>query len=131
MAALAVLLIASACGSGPSDAALAAQRIPTTTTTTEPPPEGLVFITISNGSFQPSNLQLDLTKEWIVQWRHEDTAEREYVLTARNGEFESGPLNTGDIFEFDFSSVDPGIYRYFAILGLTRVVGFIDTRPKQ
>lgn len=121
-------LVAVACASGPSSDDLPA---PTVTTTTEPPPEGTTIVTISNGSFRPSNLDIDLTKTPIVRWVHEDVAEREYVIVARNGEFESPTLTPGDIFEVDFSAFEPDIYRYNATLGNSRVPGTVDTRPEQ
>ncbi len=121
-------LVATACASGPSSENL---RPPTTTTTTEPPPEGVVIVSINNGAFRPSNLDVDIDETPIVRWVHEDTADREYVVEARNGEFQSPPLNTGDTFEFDFSTLEPAIYRYFSFLGLTRVPGTVDTRPEQ
>ena len=129
--ALAVAATAVACGSGPTDEVIAAARVPQTTTTTEPPPEGIIVVRIDNGAFRPSNLDVDLTKEWIVEWRHEDVEDREYVIEARNGEFESPPLNTGDVFQVDFSEMEPDIYRYFAFLGNTRIPGTVDTRPEQ
>jgi hypothetical protein len=119
------------CGSGPTDSVVAQARVPQTTTTTEPPPEGVVVVTISNGAFRPSNLDLDLTKEWIVEWRHEDTDEREYVIETRNGEFTSPTLKAGDVFAVDFSELDPNIYRYFSFIGNTRIPGSIDSRPEQ
>ena len=121
-------LVATACASGPSSDDL---RPPTTTTTTEPPPEGVIIVSINNGAFRPSNLDVNVEETPIVRWVHEDTAEREYVIEARNGEFISPPLNTGDEFEFDFSTLEPAIYRYFSFLGLTRVPGTVDTRPEQ
>lgn len=120
-----------ACASGPSDAALEEGRVPVSTTTTEPPPEGIVVVRIEGGRFRPSNLQLDLDEAWIVEWRHEDEPEREYVIEARKGEFASPPLNTGDTFQVDFSELEPDIYRYFSFLGNNRVPGSIDTRPEQ
>ena len=123
-----IALVGAACSSGPASDDLPA---PTTTTTTEPPPEGIIIVSINNGAFRPSNLDVDLDETPIVRWVHEDTADREYVITARNGEFESEPLNTGDIFEFDFSTLEPAIYRYFSFLGNTRVPGTVDTRPEQ
>ncbi len=128
---LAIALVAVACSSGPTEEVLAAARVPQTTTTTEAPPEGVIVVRINNGAFRPSNLDVDLTQAWIVEWRHEDTADREYVISARNGEFESPPLNTGDVFQVDFSGMEPDIYRYFAFLGNTRVPGTVDTRPDQ
>jgi hypothetical protein len=129
IATLAVLL--GACASGPSDAALAEGRIPVSTTTTEPPPEGIVVVIIESGRFRPSNLKLDLDEAWTVEWRHEDVAEREYIIQSRGGEFESPPLNTGDTFQVDFRELEPDIYRYFSFLGNTRVPGSIDSRPEQ
>ena len=127
-AAAIIALVASACASGPSSPNL---RTPTTSTTTEAPPEGVVFVSIKNGSFRPSNLDVDLTVAGIVRWVHEDTAEREYTIVASNGEFESEPLNTGDTFEVNFRDFEPSIYRYFAFLGNNRVPGSVDTRPEQ
>lgn len=133
---IAILLIAGAtavvaCGSGPSPEVLASQRRPATTTTTEPPPEGVVFVRISNGAFRPSNLEIDPAETPIVRWVHEDSPEREYVLEERGGLFTSEALTPGDTFEFDFSTLEPGIYRYFANIGLNRIPGTVDTRPDQ
>ena len=124
-------ILLGACASGPSDAALAEGRVPVSTTTTEPPPEGITVVRIEGGRFRPSNLQLNLDEAWIVEWRHEDDAEREYVLEARDEVFLSPPLNTGDTFQVDFSELEPDIYRYFSFLGNNRVPGSIDTRPEQ
>ncbi len=126
-----IAIFLSACSSGPSDTALESGKTPVSTTTTEPPPEGIVVVVIEGGRFRPSNLKLDLDEAWIVEWRHEDSAEREYMLESRNEEFTSPPLNTGDTFEFDFSELEPGIYRYFSFLGNNRIPGSIDTRPDQ
>jgi hypothetical protein len=128
---LAVCLVAAGCGSGPSEAALASNRTPQTTTTTEAPPEGVVIVRITNGSFRPSNLKVDCAVDSIVEWRQEDSSEREYVLEARGGEFTSPVLKTGDTFQFPVCDFEPGIYRYFAVLGRTRIPGSIDSRPDQ
>ena len=129
---LLVLITAIAgCGSGPSPAALAADRSPVVTTTTEPPAEGVFLVQISNGAFRPSNVRLDLDEQWIVMWRHDDLAEREYVIETRDGSFSSELLTPGDTFEVDFSEFEPGIYRYYAAIGNTRIPGSIDTRPAQ
>jgi hypothetical protein len=124
-------MLAVSCASGPSDATKEQGRVPVSTTTTEPPPEGIEVVTITNGSFRPSNLKLDLDEAWIVEWRDEDDPSREYVIQARNGEFESPVLHPGDTFQVDFSELEPGIYRYYSYLGNTRVPGSIDTRPTQ
>lgn len=125
-------LLLGACASGPSEEALAADRKPTTTTTTEPPPEGIAIISIENGRFSPSNLKIDLNEFWIVEWRQQDTGDREYVIQAREDEWEpSPPLQQGDTFQVDFSELPPDIYRYYAYLGNNRIPGSIDTRPNQ
>ena len=114
--------------SSPSDSAQASAQAPTTTTTTEPPPEGVVFVRVVNGSFRPSNLQVELDEISIVRWVNED--ERDYLLAGRDGEFET-LLPAGAEFEFDFSTLPPDIYRYFAEIGFQRIPGSIDTRPTQ
>lgn len=124
-------VLLSACGSGPSDAALESGKVPVSTTTTEPPPEGIVVVIIEGGRFRPSNLKLDLDEAWIVEWRHEDVAEREYTLEARNGEFMSELMTPGSVFQVDFSELETGIYRYFSFLGNNRIPGSVDTRPEQ
>ena len=132
LTAIAILaILSSACSSGPSAAALEAGKTPVSTTTTEPPPEGIVVVLIEGGRFRPSNLKVDLNVHQIVEWRHEDSSDREYVLEARRGEFTSPPLNTGDTFQVDFSTLEPGIYRYFSFLGNNRIPGSVDTRPDQ
>lgn len=126
-----IALLLGACSSGPSDAALEAGKVPVSTTTTEAPEEGIAVIIIEGGRFRPSNLKMDLDETWIVEWRHQDVAEREYTLEARNGEFTSPVLGPGDVFEVDFSQFEPGIYRYFSFLGNNRIPGSVDTRPDQ
>jgi hypothetical protein len=126
-----IALLLGACASGPSDAALEAGKVPVSTTTTEAPPEGITVVIIEGGRFRPSNLKLDLDKEWIVEWRHEDVPEREYTLEARNGEFTSELMTPDSVFQVDFSELEPGIYRYFSFLGNNRIPGSVDTRPEQ
>ena len=126
-----IALLVGACSSGPSDAALESGKEPTTTTTTEAPPEGIVVVIIEGGRLRQSNLKVDLDEFQIVEWRHEDVPEREYTLEARNGEFTSPLLTPGDTFQFDFSTLEPGIYRYFSFLGNNRIPGSVDTRPEQ
>lgn len=127
-----VALLLGACASGPSDTAIAADRAPTTTTTTEPPPPGVIVVVIEGGRFRPSNLKVDLNEATIVEWRHEDSAEREYMIESSGGDFESsGPLNNGDVFQVDFGELGEGIFRYFSFLGNNRIPGSVDTRPDQ
>ncbi len=128
---IAAATLIAGCGSGPSPAALAADRRPVVTTTTEPPPEGVALVVISNGAFRPANVRLDIDEQWIVMWRHDDDAEREYLIETRDGSFSSEVLGPGDTFQVDFSEFEPGIYRYFAAIGNTRIPGSIDTRPAQ
>lgn len=126
---VAVLFLAGlALASSPSDEVTEAANLPTTTTTTEPPPEGVFIINIDNGSFRPSNVRLDLDEAWIVKWVNEDP--REYVLADKSGLFET-TLAEGDEYEFDYSTLEPGIYRVFATVGFQRIPGTIDTRPEQ
>ena len=124
-----LVIVGSQMSSGPSQEAIDADRRPSTTTTTEPPPEGFVIVKISNGVFRPSNLKLDLNEIQSVRWENEDDVE--YIILGNGGIFESPPLNQGDTFEFDFSTLDPGIHRYNAIVGFQRLPGSVDTRPDQ
>ena len=115
--------------SAPSASVIEADRQPTTTTTTEPPPPGVAFVVISNGSFQPSILELDLTDIHIVQWTNEDALE--YEFSSADDLWETFTLSEGDQFEFDFSTVEPAIYRQKASIGFNRIPGSVDTRPEQ
>lgn len=132
-----LILIGASTSSGPSENAAAKEERPPTTTTTEPPPEGVSIVKITNGAFRPSNLDIDLNVTPIVQWRHEDSAERTYVLQSRdldeNGDplYESPELSAGDTFEVDFSQFEPNIYRYISFLGNNRIPGTVDSRPQQ
>lgn len=124
-----LLAVGTVITSGPSSATAEAGRAPTTTTTTEPAPEGVVVVKLSNGVFRPSNLAIDLDEIQIVQWINED--DREYIIVGSGGTFESPPLNEGDTFQFDFSTLDPAIHRYNALIGFQRIPGSVDTRPEQ
>jgi hypothetical protein len=115
--------------SSPSADVIEADRQPTTTTTTEPPPPGVAFVVISNGSFQPSILELDLTDIHIVQWTNEDAIE--YEFSSADDLWEPFTLAEGDQFEFDFSTVEPAIHRQKASIGFNRIPGSVDTRPEQ
>jgi plastocyanin len=126
---IALALVLAACGSGPSPDAVARNEPPPTTTTTTLPPAGVVVVTIKNGKFSPALLKIKLDESWIVRWVNEDPP-REYVLAA-NDLFESPTLAPGDSFEFDFSTIDPGIYRYYTFIGNQRVPGSVDTRPER
>lgn len=136
--ALAVLLglAAAGCGSGPSQAAQDRNQAPSTTTTTEPPPEGVTVVIIENGKFTPSNLEIALEEIWIVKWENQDPP-REYQIIARDRNddgdflFESPVLVPGDSWEFDFSTLEPDIYRYNTYIGNQRIPGLVDTRPAR
>lgn len=125
MVALAAIL--TACSSGPAAEVLEAKEPPPTTTTTTLPPEGVVVVTIKNGKFTPALLEIELEEKWIVRWVNEDPP-REYVIASKDV-FESPTLLPGDSFEFDFSGLEPAIYRYFTFIGNQRVPGMVDTRP--
>ncbi len=133
--ALTGLLVASACASGPSAEAIAQDRRPATTTTTEPPPEGVFRVRISNASFRPANLTIDLDEIQTIRWVNED--DREYTIISRqrgdDGErlFESPLLGPGDEWEFDFTTLEPAVHRYFMTLGAQTIPGLVDTRPAQ
>ena len=124
-----LLAVGTLISSEPSEATQAAGRVPTTTTTTEPPPEGVVIVRIDNGVFRPANLAIDLAVTQTIRWINED--EREYIIRANGGVFESPPLAQGDEFEFDFSTLEPSIHRYNALVGFQRIPGSVDTRPEQ
>ena len=126
---IALTLVLAACGSGPSDEALARNELPPITTTTTLPPEGVVVVIITNGKFTPALLNINLEENWIVRWVNDDPP-REYVLTSRDV-FESEVLLPGDTFEFDFSGLEPAIYRYYTFIGNQRIPGMVDTRPER
>ena len=123
-----LLLMGLAIESSPSDQVAQADNKPTTTTTTEPPPQGVFVVRLDNGTFRPANVALDLDETWIVKWVNEDP--REYVLADKGDQFEV-TLAPGDEFEFDYSTLEPGIYRVFASVGFQRIPGTIDSRPAQ
>ena len=139
-------LVAVACASGPSDAASERNQQPSTTTTTEPPPEGVVIVSIRNGSFSPSNLEIDLGETWIVEWQHNDAPinladgtvqTREYQILSRDRNedrsflFESPVMNFGDTYQVDFSAYPEDLYRYNTFLGAQRIPGLVDTRASR
>jgi hypothetical protein len=122
-------LVLAACGSGPSPEAMVRNEPPPTTTTTSLPPEGVVVVTIKNGKFSPALLKMNLEEFWIVRWVNEDPP-REYVLQSADL-FTSPTLAPGDVFEFDFSTVEAAIHRYYTFIGNQRVPGSVDTRPER
>ena len=124
-----LLVVGTVVQSGPSEATEEAGRVPTTTTTTEPPPEGTVIVRLDNGVFRPANLRIDLAEVQVVEWIVED--DREYIIRSSTGLFESDLLGEGDTFQFDFSTVEPAIHRYNALIGFQRIPGSVDSRPEQ
>lgn len=129
--ALALALAATACGSGPSPEARAANRRPSTTTTTEPPPEDVFVVEISNGRFAPSNVKLDIGSTPIVRWENNDPPREYQIVSNPAGAFESPVILPGENWEFDFSTLETGLYRYNTFLGQQRIPGLIDTRPAR
>lgn len=138
--------VVAACGSGPSPEAAERNVQPSTTTTTEPPPEGVVVVSIENGRFSPSNLEIDLSEFWIVEWQHNDAPvtladgsveEREYQIISRDRNddgsfvFESPVMHFGDLYQFDFTTLEEGLYRYNTFLGQQRIPGLVDTRASR
>jgi plastocyanin len=62
----------------------------------------------SSRSFSPGTIIVVLGVNNTVVWKNSDTAP--HTVTATNGSFGSGNMNSGDIFSWTFSS--PGIYHY-------------------
>ncbi len=130
-----LIVLGAVLTSGPSQATIDAGRLPTSTTTTEPPPEGVTVVFIDNGVLRPSNLEINTEAVQIVQWINRD--EREFIMEDSTGNFVSEPMRKGDMFEFDYSTLPPGLYRYKAILvtdsifGGVRIPGLVDSRAEQ
>jgi plastocyanin len=126
---VAIMVVATACASGPSPEVAARGLQPPVTTTTVPLAEGIVLIKIFNAAFQPAVLELDPNTFPVVRW--ENTDDVEYTIFARGDEFESPVITPGATWDFDFSTLEPGVYRYFIIRGAQTIPGLIDTRPAQ
>ena len=126
---LACLLVAGACASGPSPEVEARGLSPSTTTTTEALPDNISLVRITNASFQPAVLELDTNVVPIVRWENLDDVE--YVILARGREFESPAVPPGGTWDFDFSTLEPGVYRYLITRGAQTIPGLVDTRPAQ
>ena len=138
---VALLIVAASCASGPSEAAKLRNLAPATTTTTVPLPEGIQLVKILNASFQPSVLELDTTELPTVRW--ENTDDVEYTIFSRDKVpdpadasvriplFESPPIPPGGTWDFDFTSLDLGVYRYFIVRGAQTIPGLVDTRTAQ
>lgn len=105
-----------------------------------------MFVVIENGRFSPSNLEIDLSESWIVEWQHNDAPvtladgtvrSREYQIISRDRNedrtflFESPVMEFGDTFQVDFSELDEDIYRYNTFLGQQRIPGLVDTRATR
>jgi plastocyanin len=123
------IALAAACASGPSAEVAARGLRPSVTTTTEPLAEGIVLIKIFNAAFQPAVIDLDPSRFPVVRW--ENTDDVEYTIFARGDEFESPVIQPGMTWDFDFSTLEPGVYRYFTVRGAQSIPGLIDTRPAQ
>ena len=121
---LALGVVAAACSSG---SAFPDALPPTTTTTTEAPEIGVEIVRINNGSFQPSNLKLDLNEVSIIRFVQED--DRTYVLQSSDRLFEPLEMNLGDEFEVDLTGGEEKIYRFQALFEFNRLPLSIDTRP--
>ncbi|MEE8330748.1 MAG: hypothetical protein V3R84_03170 [Acidimicrobiia bacterium] len=126
---VALLIVAGSCASGPSEAAKLRDVAPATTTTTVPLPEGIQLVKILNASFQPAVLDLDTTEVPIVRWENIDDIE--YTIFARGKEFESPVIPPGGTWDFDFTSLELGVYRYFIVRGAQTIPGLVDTRTAQ
>jgi hypothetical protein len=60
-----------------------------------------------------------------------------FVIEAADGAFASPPLDVGDSFQFDYSTLSTALHGYKAILdtdslfGGVRIPGLVDTRPAR
>jgi hypothetical protein len=121
--------------SGPTDEVLASGRTPSTTTTTQPLPEGIFIIRITNASFSPAVQTLDLNQFQVLRWENHDDVP--YVIVSRDRDenrdriFESPEVPPGGTWEFEISTLEPDVHRYFTTRGAQTIPGLVDTRPAQ
>lgn len=64
-------------------------------------------VTIQDDTFVPSQVEID--SGGTVTWQH--TGQRDHTVTAADGSFDSGTLQSGGSFSHAFS--EPGTYRYY------------------
>jgi plastocyanin len=119
-AVVAVLIVASVASIGYFQFNLAPSIFTTTTTTTTtssalPPPGHYVNVSIVAGASSPGNLGFspDVVTVVIgvnntVVWTNNDAAP--HTVTAKDNSFNSGNMNSGDVFQFTFNV--PGTYKY-------------------
>jgi plastocyanin len=106
---------------GPVPTALSTPAPPAQTPTTPPtpapptatlaptaePPASDVTVSIGDNSFDAPEITIPVGA--TVVWRH--TGQRPHTVTADDGSFDSGTLNTGATFSHTF--MQPGVYRYY------------------
>ncbi len=95
---------------------------------------------IENAAFKPSILLLDLEEFQTVRWENAD-ADRAYTIVARQfvtaadgtraRAFESPEIPPNGAWEFDFTTLEPAVHRYFTTVGAQTIPGLVDTRPEQ
>lgn len=119
-------VVAVGCASGSS---FPNARPPTTTTTTEAPEIGVEIVRISNGSFQPANLTIDLNEITFVRVVHDDNPEVIYTILSSGDVFEQFELGAGDEVDLDFGAFEPALYRFSAVAGFVQLPLSIETRP--
>jgi plastocyanin len=75
----------------------------------EPPVRGqaAAAVSIQDDTFAPSQVEVD--PGGTVTWQ--DAGQRDHTVTAADGSFDSGTLQSGDSFSQAFSQ--PGTYRYY------------------
>jgi hypothetical protein len=87
------------------------------------------IVVIDDGVFQPPMAVLDPIEQQKVRWINRDG--REIVIESDDGLFASPTLAEGDEWEFDFSTLEPGMYRYHFTDFNEQVPGIIDTRLER
>jgi hypothetical protein len=93
----------------------------------EPP---VAVVEIRSGAFHPAVLELDPAVWTVIRWENTDT-DRTYVVTAKDGEFESPPIPPGGSWELDVSEFEPGIYRYYTVIGEARAPASFEIVPAK
>ena len=95
----------------------------------EKSPSQTNMVEISNFSFQPSSIEISAGT--MVTWINRDSAE--HTITATDGSFNSGNIETGEMYNHTFS--DPGTYQYQCLIhpsmvGEVVVTGQMMNEPK-
>lgn len=80
------------------------------------PPDVLIVTgasTLGAGAYDPNPITISLASKQSIKWRNADgTAPIHTVTSNIGGQFDSGDMNDGSTFTFDFSALGPGTYQY-------------------